>query len=452
MADTILKLSRSLLKIDTHKDFLSDQIHYQITFTVLIISAIASTSLQFYADPIHCVQPAQFTDGYTSFARTLCWLNNTYFYPQTYTRLPMNKHERLQHTLHYYQWLPFIYIIQAFFFILPHLLWISFYKRNGLNPGLIVEQGNKFDDKPEISRRIAKEIERYLMCRQLAQCKKKLLLRNVTDDNHQTTSSPLLLPNISFRIRYHTYYLVILYLLIKLIYIINIIVQVVLLDTILSTGKYGFVRFGFDTMKYLFHSSIRERITELSYQHQQLFPFVTLCDFHIRELGQDHFYTIECILLINIFYEKIYFAMWIWFVLLFLISVISLIYSFYIYVPFFTRYRFISKLIHSIQAKKQQTLSPPIPISSNVITTTTTTEAIEREHEIDFFDDKKRRKEFIFWLQRDGVFLLHLLNSHAGEPLVIKCLEDLIDIWINNYEEKSKLAEKLLKNRFNFSK
>jgi hypothetical protein len=294
MAEVILKLSRGLTKIDTTSNFLSDQLHYQVTFTILIISAIASTSLQFYADPIQCIQPAQFTDGYTSFARTLCWLNNTYFYPQTYTRLPLNKTERLQHTLRYYQWLPFVYLIQAFFFLLPHLIWAAFYKRNGLNPGAMVNQGKKFDKKPEISHLISKEIERYLMCRQLAHCKKKLIFRhNIIDNNLDTPSSPLILPNISFRILYHTYYLVTLYLFIKLLYVINIIIQVLVLNVILSTGNYGFFRFGFDTLKYVFKSSIRERVSELSYKHQQLFPFVTLCDFNIRELGQDHYYTIE---------------------------------------------------------------------------------------------------------------------------------------------------------------
>ena len=297
MADAILKLSRSLIKIDTNKDFLSDQFHYQVTFTILVISAFASTTLQFYADPIQCIQPAQFTDGYTSFARTICWLNNTYFYPQTYTRLPMNKNERSQHTLHYYQWLPFVYLIQAFFFLLPHLIWVSFSKRNALNPGFMVDLGKRFDKNPkknsEITERIAKEIERYLMCRQLARYKKKLLFTHNVNQSHDTPSSPLVLPNISIRVRYHTYYLVVLYLIIKLLFILNIILQVLILNVILSTGKYRFFRFGFDTMKYVFQTSIRERITDLSYKHQQLFPFVTLCDFNIRELGQDHYYTIE---------------------------------------------------------------------------------------------------------------------------------------------------------------
>ena len=292
MADTILKLSRSLLRIDSNNNFLSDEIHYQITVKVFIIFAIASTTVQFYADPIRCVQPAQFTDGYTSFAETLCWLNNTYFYPQTYTRLPMNKNERFQHVLRYYQWLPFICLIQAFFFLFPHLIWTSFCKRHGLNPGLIVEQGKNFDRKPNVSRRIAKEIERYLMCKQLSELRKKLFFHHIANENPDVSSS-LILPNLSFRSRYHTYYLVLLYLLVKLLYLINIIIQVLILNVILSKGNYGFFRFGFDTLKYIFRSSVRERISELSHQHQQLFPFVTLCDFHIRELGQDHFYTIE---------------------------------------------------------------------------------------------------------------------------------------------------------------
>ena len=209
----------------------------------------------------------------------------------------MSKSERLQHTLHYYQWLPFVYLIQAFFFLFPHLIWISFYKRNGLNPGLMVDLGEKFDKDPkknsEITGRIAKEIERYLMCRQLAQFKKKLVFKNNLNQANETSAAPLLLPNISIRVRYHTYYLVTLYMIIKLLFIGNIILQVLVLNVILSTGNYGFFRFGFDTMKYLFQTSLRERMSELSYKHQQLFPFVTLCDFNIRELGQDHYYTIE---------------------------------------------------------------------------------------------------------------------------------------------------------------
>lgn len=139
--------------------------------------------------------------------------------------------------------------------------------------------------------------------------------------------------------------------------------------------------------------------------------------------------------------------MWVWFAILFIISIISLSYSFYIYVPFFARYRFINKFFHFIEAKKKQTFSPyaPLsPISTNVITT-------DDNQQTTLSFNTERRQAFVQWLQRDGVFLLHLLNSHAGEPLTIKCVEDLLDIWMNNYEEQSKLADQLLKNKFQFS-
>jgi hypothetical protein len=142
--------------------------------------------------------------------------------------------------------------------------------------------------------------------------------------------------------------------------------------------------------------------------------------------------------------------MWIWFGILFLISIISFIYSFYIYVPFFARYRFIHKLIGFIKSKKDHTFSPSIPISQYPITTTTA--AINNGNDDPDFKNVNRQKNFVQWLQRDGVFLLHLLNSHSGEPLTIKCLENLIEIWINNYEQKSELARRLLKNEFQFSK
>ncbi|CAF1524625.1 unnamed protein product, partial [Didymodactylos carnosus] len=125
----------------------------------------ASTTLQFWVDPIQCVQPAQFTEGYTSFARTLCWLNNTYYYPQAYYQIPIDITERQRHRLNYYQWLPFIFLLQAFFFMIPRLIWLAFNNYNGLNPSSLVLQGQKYDDNQQISNFISKEIERYLMCR-----------------------------------------------------------------------------------------------------------------------------------------------------------------------------------------------------------------------------------------------------------------------------------------------
>ena len=111
---------------------------------------------------------------------------------------------------------------------------------------------------------------------------------------------------------------------------------------------------------------------------------------------------------------------------------------------FFARDRFIGKLIGSNRDKREQTLSPPNPIPQR--TTSTETD----EHDVTLVGD--RRRNFVRWIQPDGVFLLRLLQTHAGERLTMKCLADLIQIWVNNYEDKSRLAERLLRNQFEFSK
>ena len=153
--------------------------------------------------------------------------------------------------------------------------------------------------------------------------------------------------------------------------------------------------------------------------------------------------------MINIFYEKIYFAIWIWFAILLVVTLISIAYSFSKYVPFFVRFRYITRLIHyaRLQHTHRSVSSPPVVLQYP--TTTTSVDHRENDGE-DFLDDVQRRRAFVRWLQRDGVFLLHLIQSQHGEKLTIHCLEHLKQIWMKQYEDKSQLAENLLRNTFHF--
>jgi hypothetical protein len=105
------------------------------------------------------------------------------------------------------------------------------------------------------------------------------------------------------------------YIFIKFLYIFNIIFQIIFLQYFLS---YHDVHYFQDAWRKFFSNSFQ-------LPESQLFPRMTLCDFQVRELGERHHYTVECVLVINIFIEKMFYFLWLWFGILLLITTIDTI-------------------------------------------------------------------------------------------------------------------------------
>lgn len=106
------------------------------------------------------------------------------------------------------------------------------------------------------------------------------------------------------------------YLLVKSLNIINTGVQFYLLNIFLRTGNYSF--YGYD--------AIRDILNQTSWEESGKFPRVTLCDFEVRQMGNIQPFTVQCVLIINVFNEKIFTMLWFWYSLLLLVSLASLIY------------------------------------------------------------------------------------------------------------------------------
>jgi len=106
-----------------------------------------------------------------------------------------------------------------------------------------------------------------------------------------------------------------LYLMTKLLYVLNILVQFVILNAFLGP-QYTF--WGAGILQDIWYGR--------SWKESGHFPRVTMCDFHVRVLGNIHRWTVQCVLMINMFNEKIFIFFWWWLIFVGVLSVLSLLY------------------------------------------------------------------------------------------------------------------------------
>ena len=86
--------------------------------------------------------------------------------------MPKIERERRQNELRYYQWIPFILLLQAFCFYFPHIIWRSLSRRSGIDIRDIVDASINYksvntatkDDqyKTELMEYIVEAIDKYV--------------------------------------------------------------------------------------------------------------------------------------------------------------------------------------------------------------------------------------------------------------------------------------------------
>uniref|UniRef100_A0A183C3C5 Innexin n=1 Tax=Globodera pallida TaxID=36090 RepID=A0A183C3C5_GLOPA len=187
-----------------------------------------------------------------------------------------------------------------------------------------------------------------------------------------------------------------LYLLVKLLYVMNVIGQFLILNAFIGRG-YGV--WGWTALESLWSGT--------GWHDSPVFPRVSFCDFEIRHPGNTHRYTVQCVLMINMFNEKIYLLIWYWFFTLALCTLVNFICTLCSLFP--------------LPARKKQLRNLLLPHQS-----ATSENLIESEH----FD-----RFATGVLRPDGVLLLRFIERHAGAIVARELTSQLFVEFVKKQEQ-----------------
>ncbi|VDP83634.1 unnamed protein product [Echinostoma caproni] len=253
--------------------------------------------------PIQCWIPQEFTRGWEEYAENYCWVSNTYFAPIQNRLPPAPDREML--LIGYYQWAPIVMAIQAMAFYLPCLIWRLFMAQSGFNVRRILQMACDSNVLlPEHTMKNVRFIARYM-----EGCIYRHTFRAGTDGSGTGWGCCG---------KRHGNYLVVLYFFIKVLYLTNIVGQLFMMEKFVGNN------YTFYGLRVLI-----DLIKGREWFHSGNFPRVTFCDFEAKKLGKNHKYTLQCVLPLNMFLEKIYIFLWFWHCMVGLVTLSSFIMWFY---------------------------------------------------------------------------------------------------------------------------
>ncbi|KRZ97187.1 Innexin-10 [Trichinella sp. T8] len=364
-----------------------DRLHYWLTSNVLIALSLLVSFKQFGGKPIECLVPKMFSSAWEQYAENFCWAQDTYFLPFDES-VPKDITDRERLKISYYQWVPFFLLLEALCFRLPSIMWRYLADHSGIRIRDVINLAmDERNVRAEIKEQNIDALTKHIL--NALQFHRRL----EQQQQQRHVASPHRLCRL-LNLPYTAAYVTSVYLLIKLLYVLNVAAQLLMLNRFLNTDTYQW--YGFE--------ALADVLNGTTWENSGFFPRVTLCDFQVRVMGNVQRYSVQCVLVINLFNEKIFTLLWFWYTVLFLITAASFAYWAYaILLPWPGRW-FISRHLQLTDE----------PFNGNDK------------------DDVRRLRRFVNdYLKSDGVFLVRLITSRSS---IVFGTELLGSLWRSFHE------------------
>jgi len=200
--------------------------------------------------------------------------------------------------------------------------------------------------------------------------------------------------------RHRGNYLIITYLVIKFMYLINVVGQLFLLDAFLGLP---FHSYGLDVIRGIVEVGADWSTSPSAVLSSARFPRITMCDLKVRRLGAVHRYNVQCVLPINLFNEKIFLFLYFWMIFLAALTLYSLIMWIIRFAVGNGRRQYVKRHLRFV-------------------------DKLTNDHE-----KKVTAREFVHnYLGEDGVFILRLVAHNTN---TITVTEFVVALW-ENYKTK----------------
>lgn len=335
-------------------------------------------------EAISCWSPAQFTGSHVEYTNYICWISNTYYLPWK-ERVPGPNDLKKTH-ISYYQWVPFILLLQALMFYTPSILWHSMSIKTGFDISTMIKFINNVEHlNPEIREKrlrfLAKHMDKALLV------EKEIGTGAIARFSKFFEKFFCILCS-----RRQGNYLLIGYLFTKILFIGNVVVQLFLLNKFLGND---YSLFGIEVVNNLLNNPNPSR--EGGFESPR-FPRVTMCHFQIRFLGDNiHDYVVQCALPINLFNEKIFIFIWFWLIYVAVASIYGLLVWLWYSLPL-NRVNFLKKYLKLMDRINREKFDKKL---------------------FNLFEEK--------YLRHDGVLVLRLIGKNSNQVIMGEVMSVLWD-------------------------